>query len=375
MSLFAAGAGGIDVPAASSSRSARHVAGDRISRPAQRQTSTAYVPDQRLVHGLVRKRLRGGEPGASAAAKVEDEAAAMRSLGDAVCQVEEKLLTQLRQRLLHRTPLDDVDRKCLEALRVDPTNLSAIKAHAAALVDASSLDVDAPGEPNMNLRAPRAACRGCAWAAQSPDATDLVPPPHDPRCCLAKGAANWDEDHESDTQYGNSYRPMIVADTGAMGYASEALTRRTLAVDLYRYALLLTPSDADSWVSLANLHLAGARDTSSLPSATVTAVAAAGADDAGQEDGEPGCPLAGREAAGKAPTQTLDEDGSKRGEGGSGAEGRGHAMAVAKAMIDTALLLQPSHCGGLLVRGNMQRDVEGDPQASSRSLFCLDPNP
>ena len=177
-------------------------------------------------------------------------------------QVEEKLLTQLRQRLLHRTPLDDVDRKCLEALRVDPTNLSAIKAHAAALVDASSLDVDAPGEPNMNLRAPRAACRGCAWAAQSPDATDLVPPPHDPRSCLAKGAANWDEDHESDTQYGNSYRPMIVADTGAMGYASEALTRRTLAVDLYRYALLLTPSDADSWVSLANLHLAGARDTS-----------------------------------------------------------------------------------------------------------------
>ena len=283
----------------------------------------------------------------------------LRSLGETVCRTEEHFLAQLRQRLLERAPLDDIDQLHMDSLRADPNNLHAIKAHAAVLLQSSAPCVDIPEVSDPRRIAPKAVCRGCAEALQHTDAQDLVPLPHDP-FCEAQHAHTLHEDAASDHDYGKLCRPVIVGKAGAMQYAGEALTRRSVALDLYRYALVLKPSDSDCWVALANIHLAFARDSSNL---TPGGVGSAGEDGRAGKDAE---------AAGSGmPSHKMEEEQGRPSIGAMGGhdgDGR-HSVAAARAMIDMALRLEPTHCAGLLARGNMKRDVEEDVRASRQVLL------
>ena len=283
----------------------------------------------------------------------------LRSLGETVCRTEEHFLAQLRQRLLERAPLDDTDQMHMDSLRADPNNLHAIKAHAAVLLQSSAPCVDIPEIPDSRRTAPKAMCRGCAEALQHTDAQELVPLPHD-LFCEAQHARTLQENAVSDHDDGKLCRPVIVGKAGAMEYAGEALTRRSVALDLYRYALVLKPSDSDCWVALANIHLAFARDSLNL---TPGGVGSAG------EDGGAGKEA---EAAGSGvPSRKMEEEqGRPSIMGGGGHDGDGRqSVAAARAMIDMALRLEPTHCAGLLARGNVKRDVDGDVRGSRQSLL------
>lgn len=255
--------------------------------------------------------LRGGEQNLRAEKRGEEDsgdAAVMQSLGETVSLAEERQLAEIRERVVNRVALDDTDISYLAALRNDPSNVPAIKAHAAAILHSSS-------------PSPTGSAQGC---------TADVSEQHDDGAYAGPSQLSRD----AGEQDAGLFQPVVVGADGVRGEERDRMTRRAVAVELYRYALMLLPSDADCWLALANLHLAA---------------------DTNRPHPEP----VGAEAA-------LFADGSMDQMMGVSPE---DSVGIAQAMIDMALRLKPSHCSALLARGSMERDVQHDFAASRRTLL------
>ena len=286
---------------------------------------------------------RGGEPEPETAcgAQEENEAAILQSVGETVCVAEGKQRAQLRDRLVHRVALDDSDEVHLAALRADPTNVDAIKAHAAALVPASAHPGEGWSYAATSVH-PGADVAGMSTQEKAAvgGTEEVVPLPDAGNTHLRDDAAK--------------YTPVVVGREGAAGEDSGSI-RAALAVDLYRYALMLHPADPDAWLALAHLHLA----TNAFAHGPAQGAGAA-------SSAQPSCQMPGQEV--------QDPGWSGVGhEAGRGAQDSGtravNTVAAARAMMDMAVKLDPTHAPALLARGNLQREAEHDLLGSRVSLL------
>jgi hypothetical protein len=108
--------------------------------------------------------------------------------------------------------------------------------------------------------------------------------------------------------------------------------------------LMLQPSDADSWVALANIHLAAAehdeRGHGGLQASTPCPPQVA---DIKKDTPHPHPPPSPPDRDTPLVPQLAASE----------------SISVARAMTDVALRLEPSHYAALIARGNMQREVDG----------------
>jgi len=267
------------------------------------------------LHSVVCRGLRGGE-NVHTVEETNDaarDAAVMLSIGETVCEAEERQICQLRERLVTREALDDQDLAYLAALRSDPTNVPAIKAHASALLHASGL----PHE--------------------------LLSLPSDARPRTPQHLSG--EDVERENAAGVLSGVVVGAQQRVGGEERARLIRRASALDLYRYVLMLQPSDADSWVALANIHLAAAEHAEQ--------------GHGGLQAASTPCPPQVADLKKDTPQPHLPPLPPDRDTPLVPQPAASESISVARAMTDVALRLEPSHYAALLARGNMQREVDG----------------
>jgi len=294
-----------------------------------------HMAHAHLFQDVVCLGLRGGR---GREALVEDndldDAAVMRSLGETVCLAEERQLAQLRQTLLDREALDPGDQAHLACVRADPTNLQAIKAHAAALLHASVLFPEEPSPPVPTPSEPSGAvCRSCTCDHETgaDGAREVVRLPAPSQECAIHALPRQGTD--------DVFRAMVLDGQGMSADERQRMTRRGLAHDMYRYALMLLPSDAHSWHALAKLHLSSL-ELALQPPQTVAHTEVKG----------------GGRTQGDAPAASQPA-------------GIGDRVGIAQAMLDMALRMHPQHTGTLMTQGNMEREVRHDFTASRRSLL------
>jgi Tfp pilus assembly protein PilF len=296
--------------------------------------------------GILYRGLRGGEPEAACGVQAcgAQEAAILRSVGQTVCLAQEMQRDQLRDRLLHRVPLDHNDEVHLAALRTDPTNVRAVKAHASALVPSSALSDEGWSYAAASVRPGHAGAgisrqeKAAGWEAE-----EVVPLPDD--------GDSWHTHLGLDAKY----TPIVVGREVAGGEKSKGLIRAGVAVDLYRYALMLDPSDPDAWLALAHLHLATNQFAAAPPAGTAAVKSASPSSGMGEQEPQD-----------QASAYNFQEAGG--GQHASGARAW-QTVAAAAAMMDMAVKMDPAHAPALLARGNLQREALHDLHGSHRSLL------